>query len=130
MPGLRATAETDLGHILEDDTTGGGWPITLVAPSGVSAALVGFSSDISQLIDPLTGQAVSGRLATMALRVSTINDGLPGLGLPHGVTDADVKPWVVRFNDINGAEYTFKIVKSMPDRALGLLSCVLEVYSD
>lgn len=126
--GIRTLAELDLGHILEDSFAGAGWPITLVAPSGASAALVGFSADISQLIDPDTGQTVSGRLATIALRISSITTALPGLDLPYGIAENNSAPWRVTFANIGGASFTFKVVKSMPDRTVGVLSCVLEAY--
>jgi len=77
---IRQLAESDLGAILEDSAMGFGWPITVTDPSGFSVGLIGFSDDISQVIDPDTGVAVSGRLATVALRISSLV--LEGLGLP------------------------------------------------
>jgi hypothetical protein len=116
--GLREIAEQDLGAIIEDDVHGFGWTISVTDPAGVNVPdLVGFSDDIAQLIDPDTGQAVSGRLASCA-----------GLGLPQGVADAGIKPWLVAFLDINGNAYTFKVAQSNPDRALGIVTCVLETY--
>ena len=123
---LRDLAESDLAATLEDDVTGFGWPVTVTDPSGTSASLVGQTDDIAQVIDPDTGQAVSGRLASVALRISSL--GGVGLGLPYGVADGAGKPWLVAFDDVNGNPYTFKIVESNPDRALGLVSCLLEIY--
>lgn len=125
---LREQAEADLGVILEDDATGFGWPIQLTSPSETSLSLTGFSNDIAQLIDPDTGQAVSGRVASVALRISTIQEA--GFNLPRGTQGSATKPWLVRFDDLLGNPYTFKIVDSNPDRGLGLLTCVLELYSD
>lgn len=124
--GLRQLAETDLGLILEDSSTGFGWPITVTDPAGVIGELTGFSDDISQIIDPDTGQAVSGRLASVAIRISALT--LKGLGLPKGIADAGSKPWVVQFDDINGSPYKFKVSQSNPDRALGLVTLLLELY--
>ena len=124
--GLRDTAETDLGIILEDDAYGFGWPITVTDPDGNTGDLTGFSNDISQLIDPDTGQAVSGRLASIAIRIGLLTS--KGLGLPKGVADATIKPWIVVFNDINGNSFTFKVSQSNPDRALGMVNCLLELY--
>lgn len=121
--GLREIAEADLGAILEDAVAGFGWPIVLTDPTGTTQALTGFSNDISQLIDPDTGQAVSGRLASVALRISSLASGLP-----EGIADATSKPWLVAFDDINGNPFTFKVVKSNPDRALGLVTCLVEFY--
>jgi len=127
---LRDLAEQDLGVILEGDAYGFRWPITVTNPAGLvigdDEELYGFSDDISQTIDPDTGELVSGRLASVALRVSTIQAAFGEL--PRGVADSTSKPWLVTFDDIGGTEYTFKVKQSNPDRALGLLSCILEAY--
>ena len=123
---LRQLAETDLGVILEDSVTGFGWLITVTDPSGNAQPLTGFSDDIAQVIDPDTGQVLSGRLASVALRISSLTTA--GLGLPQGTADATQKPWLIAFNDINGNAFTFKVMQSNPDRALGLVSCILELY--
>jgi len=126
--GLRALAEQDLGTILEDATTGFGWPITITAPDLTEGALTGFSDDIAQVIDPETGQAVSGRLASVAIRISSLAVPFPTQGLPVGISDRTSKPWLVAFDDINGNSHTFKVAQSNPDRAIGLLSLILEAY--
>ena len=125
---LRLQAEQDLAFILEDDVAGFCWPITVTDPKGNenSQPLVGSSSDIAQVIDPDTGQAVSGRLASVTLRLSSLTAA--GLGMPQGIADSKKKPWVVVFDDINGASYTFKVKNSNPDRALGVVVCILEEY--
>lgn len=127
MPGLRELAEADLSIIMEGDTFGPGWPITVTDPAGIVQPLKGLSSDISQLIDPDTGQAVSGRLATVAIRIQALID--VGLDLPVGIVDINSKPWIIQFDDINGNPYTFKVNESNPDRALGVVVCVLETYN-
>lgn len=124
--GLREIAETDLSFILEDSVFGFGWSITVTDPDGTTAALIGFSNDIAQLIDPDTGQAVSGRLASAVLRTSSLTAA--GFGLPVGIADSGSKPWLIQFDDINGTAHTFKVAQSNPDRALGVVSCVLEAY--
>lgn len=124
--GIRTLAEQDLGAILEDSAYGFGWPITLTDPDGLTDTLTGFSDDISQVIDPDTGQLVSGRLASVALRISSLTAA--GFALPQNVADATLKPWVVTFDDINGTAHTFKVRQSDPDRALGLVVCILEGY--
>lgn len=123
---LRDLAEADLGVILEDSENGFGWSISLTDPNGTTAPLTGFSDDIAQVIDPETGQAVSGRLASVALRISSIS--LAGLGLPRGIADSNLKPWLVSFDDVNGNPYTFKVMQSNPDRAIGLVTLILEAY--
>jgi hypothetical protein len=124
---LRLIAESDLAAILEDSVHGFGWAITLTDPAGASKALTGFSDDIAQLIDPDTGQAVSGRLASAALRISSIY-AAPAMALPRGIADSASKPWLVAFDDINGLPYTFKVAQSNPDRALGIVTLLLEAY--
>lgn len=125
---LRTLAESDLAVTLEDGVSGFGWPITLIAPSDLSAPLTGSSNDIAQAIDPDTGQIVSGRTASVALRIASILDA--GFSeLPRNVEAAGVKPWRVMFDDINGNSYMFKVRQTNPDRALGLLVCMLENYS-
>lgn len=123
--GLRETAKVDLKNILED-TVGFGWPITVTDPTKKIGNLTGFSNDISELIDPDTGQPVSGRFASIALSISSLTE--KGLGLPEGVSDTSNKPWLIAFDDINGNPFTFRVKKSSPDRALGIITCILEFY--
>lgn len=125
---LRTLAEQDLGAILEDSAYGFGWSITLTDPDGLTDTLTGFSDDISQVVDPDTGQLVSGRLASVALRISSLVAA--GFTLPRNVSDNTSKPWVVTFDDINGTAHTFKVRQSDPDRALGLVVCILEGYDE
>jgi hypothetical protein len=124
--GLRELAERDLGGILEDAATGFGWPITLTDPAGNTASLVGFSNDIAQTIDPGTGEVISGRMASMSLRLSSLYAA--GLAIPTATPERNSKPWLVQFDDINGVPYSFTIKNSNPDRALGVVACVLEGY--
>ncbi len=44
------------------------------------------------------------------------------------MTKATDTPWVVRFDDINGKPYVFKVVESRPDRTIGVVVCMLESY--
>ena len=125
--GLRDIAEADLAVILEDNAVGPGWPITLTAPDGTTDALVGYSNDISQVIDPETGAIVSGRQASAALRISSIL-AAGFTGLPVAIADRTSKPWLVGFDDINGSPHTFKVVQSNPDRTLGLVTLILGLY--
>lgn len=126
--GLREQAEQDLGFILESDEAGFRWPISITDPNGTTVPdLYGFSDDIAQIIDPDTGQAVSGRLASVALRLSTLEDA--GVGIPQGIADASQKPWLISFDDINGNPFDFKISQANPDRALGMVACLLELYT-
>lgn len=124
--GLRDIANADMTRILEDTETGFGWAISVIDPDENIAAMKGLSSDISQVIDPDTGQAVSGRLASVALSISSLETA--GLGIPQGISDATKKPWLIEFEDISGNPFTFKVSQSNPDRAIGLVTCILEFY--
>ena len=124
--GLRTQAEADLEFILEDDIYGFGYPIVVTDPDELSKPLTGYSNDIAQIIDPDTGQAVSGRLASAVLRISSLTAA--GLGLPVGIAETALKPWLIKFDDINGNEFTFKVSQSNPDRSLGIVSLILELY--
>lgn len=120
---LRTLAENDLEFILEDSINGFGWDITITNPSETSQALTGQSNDISQVIDPDTGQIVSGRSASVSIRRSSLT-----IGLPVGIADTSLKPWIVSFDDIGGTSHTFKVVQSNPDRTLGIITLLLEFY--
>lgn len=126
MPGLREIAEADLGTILEDSVYGFGYSITVTDPLGEVKTLTGFSNDIAQVIDPDTGEAVSGRFASVALRISSLT--AVGLAIPVNIADSKSKPWLIQFNDINGNAFKFKVSKSDPDRAIGIVICILELY--
>lgn len=125
--GLREQAAADLRTIVED-TAGFGWPIRLVNPAGAVADLTGLSTDVSQTIDPETGQAVSGRVASVAVSLKALEDQPWWSGMPIGVPDRNSKPYVVVFADIMGAEHTFKVIECNPDRALGVVTLLLEAY--
>lgn len=121
--GLREIAEQDLAFILEDEPTGFGFAITLTNPAGATQDLIGYTADISQLIDDETNTAVTGRLATVAVRISTLT-----IGLPVTISDKTQMPWLATFNDINGNSFTFKVQESNPDRALGVLVLTLAFW--
>lgn len=121
--GLRVQNEADLAESMEDEDDFG-WPITVTDPNGVSQPLIGLSTDIMQIIDPDTGMVLKGRTASVALRISS----LVFSSLPEAVANSAAKPWRADFEDINGSPYTFKVKESSPDRAIGIVVCILETY--
>lgn len=126
---LRQLAERDLAITLEDEA-GFGWPVTLTDPTGFtgSSNLTGQSHDISQMIDPETGVAVSGRSSAFVLRTSSIlAAGFPEL--PVGVADSASLPWRVTFLSIGGKSHTFKVEYADPDRVLGTITLILGGWS-
>ena len=122
---LRAQAAADLLAIVED-AAGFGWPITVTNPAGTAADLTGLSADIGQMIDPETGIAVVGRKASVALAIASLTAA--GLALPIGISSTASKPWRVTFNDLAGGTHEFKVSEAMPDRAIGVVTCILEAY--
>lgn len=124
---LRAHASETLRTIMNDQDGAFGWPFTITDPSGSTGELVGRSSDISKVVDPDTGIIISGRLAHVSVMIEDLTDA--GLGVPVGVADGAVKPWVVDVDDINGTAGKFKVSESNPDRALGIVVLILEAYS-
>ena len=124
--GLREIAESDLNTILTDGVYGFGWPLTITDPNGNIASIVGYSNDIGQLIDPDTGETISGRLATVAISIQSLTTA--GLSIPKDVTDESLKPWLVSFTDVPGNTYQFKIKKSDPDRTIGVVICLCGDY--
>lgn len=123
--GLREQAATDARTIVED-TTGFGWPIRLTDPCGRTAEILGLANDIAMTIDPDSGIAVTGRSASIAFSLKALDDAV--MDVPVSVADGDSKPWIVEFDDIQGNPHTFKVRESLPDRALGVVLCLLEAY--
>jgi hypothetical protein len=119
--GLREQAKLDARAILED-TSGFAWPVTLVSPLGVFYFVNGFTTDVGQTIDPDTGQAVAGQRASVAFA----RGALPVL--PEAVAEGSRKPWLATFFDSEGEPATFKVVDVLPDRALGVVVLLLEVF--
>lgn len=124
---LRMLAEADLGKILENKATGFGWDITLTNPEGKTELLTGFSQDIALAVDPDSGVLVSGRTASIALRIGLLR----AKGFtenPRNIPEESKKPWVVGFRDINDVPCLFKVVGSNPDRMIGCITLQLETY--
>ena len=118
---LHQLAEADLAFTLEGD----GQTVTVTNPAGTSAPLKAISNDISLIIDPETGVPVSGRNANVALRVASLRDA--GFEIPKGIEDGAEVPWLVEYTTVTGETITTKIMASNPDRALGLVTCRLEL---
>ena len=131
MVGLREQAAIDLQTILNDEE-GFSWEIVIRNPDGVCDTVRGLSTDISETIDPETGVAVSGRLASVAISLKDLEDldCYEAFGSPQGIADTTGKPWVIIFKDPIGREYTFKVKESHPDRAIEVVTCILESYND
>lgn len=125
---LRAQAELDLATTLEGPDWGE--DITLRSPGGVEAVVKGAPGDIGAKIDPGTGTLVAGRQVHVTLRQRSVETAFPGEDLPHGVSDPLREPWRAFFRDVQGTQHSYKVVESMPDRELGMLTFLCEHYAD
>lgn len=128
---LREQARADLSFTLKDDVNGFGRAVVLIDPDGQQIELVGQTGDIGLVIDPDTGTAISGRTAHISIGVDDINAAITAgqiSGFPRGISDETSKPWICRFDDLEGATYTFKLINTFPDRTLGLLTCLIGAY--
>lgn len=119
-------AAADAQAILQDSAGGFGRQITVTDPSGTSAVIVGFATDIGHTVDPQTGIAISGRRAGVALPISALVAA--GLGIPKAVASESGKPWRVAFRGFRGVDHTFKVSDAKPDDVLGVVECELEAY--
>ena len=115
---LRDRAKLDASRIVSADFSA---EISITTPGGVSSDPLGLYNDISLTFDPDTGMPVSGRNSTVALALSNFTDGV----YPTNIADKTKKPWIVKVDD-----QTFKVVKSNPDRSMGIITLELETYKD
>ena len=119
---LRDLAAADTKKFLTD-TKGFGVAITLTSPAGVVTELTGYSTDISLGIDPETGVTVSSRQASVALAYDDLTE------IPVNIPSEASKPWLVTFVDpVKGAVYEFRVLSSIPDRAIGSIVLMLEQW--
>lgn len=123
---LRDQAAADFKTIVEDSAAGFGRSIELTSPEGQVRTFVGLTNDVSEQIDPETGQAVSGRIASVVLNMDTVIAA--GMDLPIGIPDAKRKPWVVKHTDTDNVEHFYKVSDTRPDRDFGGTVLILEHY--
>lgn len=113
--------------ILADEDTFG-QPVTVTDPSGAQASLAGFGLEIGTTLDPDTGAPVSGPRASLSLPLSPFRAAFGASALPLAVADGAGLPWVVAFDDSDGVPRMYRVVDTMPDLKLGVVTCMLEVY--
>lgn len=124
---LRLQATADLATIMGDVVGGFGWLITVTPPNGAPVIITGFSTDIGESLDPETGMLIAGRKASVALPIASLVAA--GINtLPVAVPGTGDKVWKLQFADIGGSPHTFTVKTSMPDRALGIVTVILELY--
>lgn len=126
--GLRDTAVADVKRILNDKSLGAGWDINIYDPTdGLPRAFVGFSNDVSFIVDPDTNDYVSAGEASVAVSLTDIHASTLS-GIPDAVAETDQAPWIVEFNDPEGVAHKWKVGKSSPDLTVNCLVLELEVY--
>jgi hypothetical protein len=121
-------AQQDKAFTLKDSEFGFGTEITLTDPDLFTAVVTGRTNDISFAIDANTGQAVSGRTATIAIDIVELQE--KGFSdTPKAQTDKTKKPWIVEWTDPRTSKsYSFTILEANPDRTLNILLCTLSFY--
>lgn len=120
MVNLRQIAQRDARRILNGEAS---TELTVTDPDGNAGTFTGWSNDIGYLIDPDTGQAVSGRYATAAFSILDLDEN--GLGIPTGIHDSDVKPWTIAVVNELGESFIFVVQAAQPDRTLAYVKCDL-----
>lgn len=126
MSGLRQQAIQDLCGIMQDAVIGPGWPVVVTNPEGEKRRLLGITTDIGEELDPDTGIAVAGRRASVALHIRSLTEA--GLDMPVNIADQSQRPWLMTFVNSEGEEVDYKVMDTMPDTAVGLVVCMLEIY--
>lgn len=126
---LLDAARIDAKNISGNTVSGFSVPIFVTSPDGFEAQVSGTYTDISQVIDPGTGEFVSGRQASVSIALSEFeNAGFDGL--PRGIADTTIKPWVMQINHPCHSGGKFRVIQSDPDNTLMLITCILGVYFD
>lgn len=120
-------AQQDKAFTLNDKVMGFGSDITITDPDLLTAVIPGRTNDISFAIDPNTGEAVSGRTATIAIDINELV-AAGFTSLPEAQSDKTKKPWIIEFNDQQGNSYDFIVLEGNPDRTLGIVLCTLQFY--
>jgi len=119
---LRSVAAADLATTVEGD----GVAVIVTDPDGASAELTGLAADVGALIDPETDTMVSGRQATVTLRVASLTAA--GMGVPVGIAETASKPWRITVADVEGTTHDFAVGRAFHDRTIGVVTCMLEGY--
>ncbi|WFS86283.1 hypothetical protein vBVhaSMAG7_066 [Vibrio phage vB_VhaS_MAG7] len=118
--------QKDSQRIMNSSKFGFSTDIVLIDPNDVEYPLKSILTVIHNLIDPDTGQPVSGYLATASINRLDLN--ALGITLPEGVSNELERPWTVRETNIDGVVVTYKITRAAPDEANGNILCDLGSY--
>jgi len=109
---LLDVARGDLPFLLSDFSVAA----SIFSPEGEETQVQGLHRDTGEMLDPETGEMVSGRHVSLVIP-------LPSVAIPHGVSERSKKPWKVVFEG-----KIFRIVQTRPDATIGALVVMLEEY--
>lgn len=118
--------QKDAQRIMNSEKFGFSTPLVLTEPDGTTHGLKGIVSVIYNLIDPDTGQPVSGFLATVSLNKLDLQDA--GIDMPIGEMDTNARPWTVETTLVGGETILTKVVRSSPDKTNGNILIDLGKY--
>ena len=118
--------QKDSQRIMNSNRFGFSTALVLTAPDGVAHGLNGIVSVIHNLIDPDTGQPVSGFLATVSL--NTLDLQQSAIDMPYGEMDEQERPWTVDTTLVGGVEILTKVIRVAPDKTNGNILIDLGVY--
>lgn len=116
----------DAQRIMNSNTFGFGTDAILIDPDGTQYPMKSIISVIHNLVDPDTGQPVSGYLATASL--NRLNIPLAKREELQGISEHDRRPWLLQETNIDGVDITYKVTRAAPDEANGNILCDLGAY--
>ncbi|AUR94068.1 hypothetical protein NVP1191O_09 [Vibrio phage 1.191.O._10N.286.52.B4] len=116
----------DSTRIMNSERYGTGTDVVLTDSDGIEYPMKAIVAVVHNLVDPDTGQPVSGYLATASLNRDNIPENKRSA--LEGVSDELQRPWTVRETNIDGVVVTYKITRAAPDEANGNILCDLGSY--
>ncbi len=119
----------DAGKILTNIKDFGQY-FTLTDPNGfVFPELRGYCNNINlESPEIQTDQRISSEIASVVFPMQElIKLGSP---LPWPVVDDDSLPWVCEFSNATNNAKTFRVMNTLPDNDLGLLTLILERWNN
>ena len=125
--GLNEIAADDFANFTSN-TDEFGHEFVITAPDGtVIEGIKGYSTDISALIDPETGQMVAGRTASVSIAMRFFRNA--GFGsIPTMEPKKNKKPWIFEWLAPNTSVYTFSVRDAIPDRKLDQTLFMLQSF--
>lgn len=117
-------AAADFREIINSDI-GASLECVITSPDGVINSFKCRMSDISQSIEPGTGDRVSGRRVSISMSLFDLKH--EGFESVRGIEKKNEKPWKVEFNNILCDQGTFKVTETAPDYTLGVIVLHLEL---